>query len=97
MAPYLLDNQTAGCNLPHNWLMSLAMDLAAFVIRTYVEVKWHQQGPFGCFQCWQLLPATSWLPTCLPSYRSSNGIGYASKSYLKWQVIQLGVYSIVGE
>ena len=27
-APYPHDKQTAGCNSPHNWLMSLAMDLA---------------------------------------------------------------------
>ena len=27
-APYPLDKQTATCNSPHNWLMSLAMDLA---------------------------------------------------------------------
>ena len=29
MASYPLDKQTAGCNSPRNWLMSLAMDLAA--------------------------------------------------------------------
>ena len=29
MAPYPLGKQTASCNLPHDWLMSLAMDLAA--------------------------------------------------------------------
>ena len=29
MAAYPLDKQTAGCNSPHNWLMSLAMDLTA--------------------------------------------------------------------
>ena len=28
MAPYHLDKQTAGCNSSHDWLMSLAMDLA---------------------------------------------------------------------
>ena len=28
MAPYLLDKQTASSNSPHDWLMSLAMDLA---------------------------------------------------------------------
>ena len=26
MAPSPLDNHTAGCNSPHDWLMSLAMD-----------------------------------------------------------------------
>ena len=29
MATYPLDKQTAGCNSPHDWLVSLAMDLAA--------------------------------------------------------------------
>ena len=29
MAAYLLDKQTAGCNSPHDQLMSLAMDLTA--------------------------------------------------------------------
>ena len=29
MAAYPLDKQTAGCNPPYDWLMSLAMDLTA--------------------------------------------------------------------
>ena len=29
MVPPPPDKQTAGCSSPHNWLMSLAMDLAA--------------------------------------------------------------------
>ena len=29
MALHPLDKQTASCNSPHDWLMSLAMDLAA--------------------------------------------------------------------
>ena len=29
MATYPLDKQTAICNSPHDWLMNLAMDLAA--------------------------------------------------------------------
>ena len=29
MATYSLDKQTAGCNSPHDWLVCLAMDLAA--------------------------------------------------------------------
>ena len=28
LAPSLLDKQTASCKLPHNWLVSLATDLA---------------------------------------------------------------------
>ena len=29
MAAYSLDKQTAGCNSPHDWLMSLAINLTA--------------------------------------------------------------------
>ena len=29
MAAYPLDKQTVSCNSPHDWVMSLAMDLAA--------------------------------------------------------------------
>ena len=29
-------------------------------------------------------------------FRSAYGIGYASKNYLEWQVIQLIIHSIVG-
>ena len=31
MAAYPLDKQTAGCNSSHNWLISMAMDLAALL------------------------------------------------------------------
>ena len=41
MAQPPLDKQTAGCDSPHDWLMSLAMDLAA-LSDTYVEVKMAQ-------------------------------------------------------
>ena len=37
-ATYPLDKQTAGCNSPHNWLMSLAMD-SAVLCDSYVVVK----------------------------------------------------------
>ena len=43
--------QTAGCNSPHNWLMSLAMDLTALC--DMWRWKWHQWMP-------------SWLPTQPP-------------------------------
>ena len=38
IAVYHLDKQTAGCNSPHYWLISLAMDLAA-LCDDYVVVK----------------------------------------------------------
>ena len=44
--PTQLDKQTAGCNSPHDWLMSLAMGLAALV--DMWRWKWYQWMPFGC-------------------------------------------------
>ena len=35
MAPSPFDKQTAGCNSPCYWLMSLAMDLAAIIINSW--------------------------------------------------------------
>ena len=48
------------------------------------------------FDCFQL--ATSWLPNTptLNPYRSSCGIGVASKNHLKWQAIQLVIHSTLG-
>ena len=31
------------------------------------------------------------LPPTLPPYRSDNGVGYASKNYLKWRANQLAI------
>ena len=39
MAAYPLDKQAAGCNSPHDWLMSLAMDLQCNCFVWYMEVK----------------------------------------------------------
>ena len=36
-------------------------------------------------------------PLALPLCRSASGIGYTSKSYLKWHAIQLAIHSIIGE
>ena len=46
MAPSPLDKQTASCNSPNNWLISLAMDLAAFC--DMLKSQWHQWMSFGC-------------------------------------------------
>ena len=45
MAPYPLDKQTAGYNSPVNWLMNLAMDLAALC--DMWKTKWHKWMSFG--------------------------------------------------
>ena len=46
---YPLDKQSASCNSPHDWLMSLAMDLAALC--DMWRWKWYQWMPFGYCQC----------------------------------------------
>ena len=47
MALSSLDKETAGCNSPHDWLMSLTMDLAALC--DMWRWKWHQWMPFTVF------------------------------------------------
>ena len=84
MAPSSLGKQTADCESPHNWLMSLSMHLAA-LCRKLCDMwmwKWHQWKLFGCFQ-WRrrLYPPLHVSPTAPhPIYRSASGMGYASKS-----------------
>ena len=84
MAPFPQNKLKAGCNSPHDWLMSLAMDLAALCdILTW---KWHQWMPFGCFQCGYglFLPLHgSPQPPTLHPYKSAYGIGYASEKLSK--------------
>ena len=85
MAPSpCLDKQTAGCNSLHNWLLNLAMDLAA-LCDTYVEVKMAPTDAIWLFSVLtQPLPTTLWLPTLtLPPCRSASDIGYASKEVSK--------------
>ena len=48
MAPSLFDKQIAGCNLPHNWLMSFTMELTD-LCDTYVEVKMAQAEAIWLF------------------------------------------------
>ena len=63
--------------------------------------KWHQWIPFGCFSehvaFTRHFVSTGPPAPTLPPCRSTSGIGYASKNYLKWQAIQLAVHSTVGE
>ena len=72
--------QTAVCESPYSWLMSLAMDLAAlcYILRW----KWHQWKSFGCFSkdvaiAHHLVAPRP--PPTLPPHRSASGIGYTSK------------------
>ena len=61
--------------------------------------KWHQMILFGWFQFWWgiCLPLCGRLPTTasLQPYKSTYGIGYASKSYLKWWAIWLAIHYTV--
>ena len=47
-APTPFDKQTASCNSPHDWLMSLAMGLAA-LDDNYVKVKMVPMNAICCF------------------------------------------------
>ena len=81
MTPHPLDKQTACYNSTHDWLMCLAMDLAA--LRDTWRWKWHQWMSFGCFSEYVSFPATSWLPARPPPSHarcgSASGIGCVSK------------------
>ena len=87
MAPSSFGKQTAGCESPHDWLMSLALDLAALCD------MWSENGTNGSHfpvlsedvAFARHFMATHPPPT-LPPCRSATGIGYASKkNYLKWR------------
>ena len=80
MAVYPLGKQTAGCNSLQDWLMSLAMDLAACAIcgggngtNGCHLAGFSEEVAFACH-----FVATRPPPTLL-SCRSATGIGYTSK------------------
>ena len=61
MATHPLDKQTAGCNSPHDWLVSSAMDLAALC--DMWRGKWPPMDAIWLVLVkTEPLPATSWLP-----------------------------------
>ena len=81
MTPYLLDNHTASCNSPHNWLMSLIMDLA-----TLCDM-WRWNGTNGYHLAAFIIDVTfahhfvaNHPSSTLPFYRSASGIGYTCKN-----------------
>ena len=70
-APTPFDEQTASCNSPHDWLMSLAMGLAA--LDDMWRWKWYQWMPFVAFSA-DIAFACHFMATCLPPpYRSGSG------------------------
>ena len=83
MAPSPLDKQTAGCNSPHDCLMSLALDLAACnCVRSENGSNRHHLAVFRVEVAFAYhLVATS-LPTTLPSYRIASAIGYSSSKLI---------------
>ena len=97
MAPSPVDKQPAGYKSPHDWLVSLAMDLATCVICGGAN------DTSGCHltvfsedvAVARHFVATRPPPT-LPPCRNASGIDYPSKNYLKWQAIQLAIHSTVG-
>ena len=98
MAAYPLDKQAAGCSSSYNWLMSLAMDLAALC-----DVWRSENGTNGYhlagFSEDVALPATSWLPVRPPpSHHIEVVLVLATpvKNLSKWWEIQLAIHPIVG-
>ena len=74
MAPSSLDKQTANCDSPHNWLMSLAIDLATCV------TCGGENNTIGChlavFSEDIAFANYFMVPHPPPPYRSASSIGY---------------------
>ena len=94
MATYPLGKQTAGYNSPHNWLMSLAVDLATLC---------GENGTNGCHLAGfneDIVFACHFMATCppLPSHPVGVVLVVATpvKNHLKWRKIQLAIHPIVG-
>ena len=79
MVPSSFGKHTAGCESPHDCLMSLAMDLAAL---WHVEVKMAPLVVISLFLVNTYFVATHPPPT-FPPCRSATAIGYASKKLSK--------------
>ena len=96
MALSSLDKETAGCNSPHEWLMSLAMGLASLC--DMWRWKWHQWMPFGCFSE-DVAFAHHFVAPCLPPPSHTIGVlvvlATPVKNYLKLWAIQLAIQCTV--
>ena len=82
MAAYPLDKQTAGCNSPHNWLMSLAMDLCVICGGENDTNGCHLADFSENVACARHFVASHPPPTLQPC-RSTTDIGYTSKKLSK--------------
>ena len=84
MAPSSLGKQTANCESPHDWMMSLAMDLSGCV--TCRGENGSNGSHFPIFSE-DIAFAHHFMATCLPPilppYMGATGIGYASKKLSK--------------
>ena len=82
--------QTADCELPHNWLMSLSMDLAVLCD------MWRWKS-FGCFY-WRssLCPSICGYLPASPSYPIGVKVVLATpvKKLSKWRYIELNILKL---
>ena len=87
MDPSSFGKQTAGSESPHDWLLSLAIDIAALcdIICGGENGTCGSDFPVLSEDVAFVRHFVATLPPC----RSDTGIGYASKNYLKWREIQL--------
>ena len=84
MTAYPLVKQTAGCNSPNDWPMSLAMDLSACVIcGGENDTNGCHLAGFGEDIAFARHFVATHPPPTLPLCRSATGIGYTSKKLSK--------------
>ena len=74
-----LTSRQLGCNSPHDWLMSLAMDLTALCDGGENDTNGSHLAGFGENVAFARHFVATHPPPTLPPFRSATGIGYASK------------------
>ena len=91
MAPSFLDKQKADCDSPHDWLMSLAMNLTTLCHMW--RWKWHRISTNGCHLAViseDVAFARHFMAFCLPPpYRSTSGIGYTSPWITSYRFVEI--------
>ena len=80
-----LDKYKANFTPPHDWLMSLPIDLAALCENRTADAIWLFSGLM--YNLCLPLCGYSPLPPFIPIARSAYGIGYTSENHLKWLAI----------
>ena len=90
--PYPLDKQTAGCISPHDWLMSLAMDLAVLCHPPAPCIYDTICGKYSAWEDWQIwqkrMPFANVLPIPFTINFSYTCSSFANTSPSSWPICQ---------